>query len=334
MKAVVLLGLLLLAACQPEPVPADSGDGRDWGAVAPPAQTLTVEVEQVQRWREVPATVKSLDHIAVAAEVEGRVLQVLAELGDRVTAGQALAKLDPSALRSRVEAAQAALDLAEAELQRVQRLVAERVASEREADAAESLARQARAHLELAESALDKATVLAPADAIVEAREVSPGDLAIPGRALFALYDPTRLVLEAQVPLDDRDAVPVGAPLLFELDGQEGKAAVFELAPTSDLRSRTLRVRLRLPAVEELHQAAPGSFGLVRYPAGSEDRIGIPQEAAIRAGQLEMVLALGKDGYWRRRAVRFGAAYQTESGEPYLEVLAGLQAGDRVGWSQ
>ena len=327
LASMIALMPLALAACSPDPVPADRADGSSWGTEAVPATQLTVVSESAALEREVPATVRSLDHIAVAAEVEGRVLQVHAELGDRVEQGQKLASLDPSALRSRLEAAQAALDLAEAEQRRVDRLVAERVASEREADAAASLARQARAHLELAQSALAKATVLSPVDAIVEAREVSPGDLAVPGKALFALYDPNRLVLEAQIPLDDRAPIQVGGALGFELAGNRGQAPVLEIAPTSDPRSRTLRVRLALEAALWEGSLAPGSFGLVRYPAGERERIAIPEAAVQRVGQLEMVLARDAEGQWRRRAVRTGA----RAGEQ-IEILSGLRAGEVIGW--
>ena len=326
--ATALIGALpMVSACAPEPVPAESSAGGAWGVSPAPGTTWTVAAEDAVLEREVPATVRSLDHIAVAAEVEGRVLQVHAELGDRVSTGQKLASLDPSALRSRLEAAQAALDLAEAEQRRVDRLVAERVASEREADAAASLARQARAHLELAQSALEKATVVSPVDAIVEAREVSPGDLAVPGKALFALYDPKRLVLEAQIPLDDRAPIQIGTELSFELSGETGRAQVLEIAPTSDPRSRTLRVRLGLDASAAHASLAPGSFGLVRYPAGTRARIAVPLQAVRRVGQLEMVLAQDAQGQWRRRAVRTGAA----SGEQ-IEILSGLSAGEVIGW--
>lgn len=319
--------LLLAAACQPSTTPADEVGGQTWGAEAAPASTWTTVIESVARTREVPATVRSLDHIAVAAEVEGRVLQVHAELGDRVAAGQKLATLDPSALRLRVEAAQAALDLAVAERGRVDRLLAERVASEREADAAASAEKQARAHLELAQSALAKAVVVSPVDAIVEARQVSPGDLAVPGKALFALYDPARLVLEAQIPLDDRAPVVVGGVLEFELHDLQAQAPVLEIAPTSDPRSRTLRVRLSLAEFEASTRLVPGAFGLLRYPAGEQARMLVPQAAVKRVGQLELVLAQDSAGQWRRRAVRTGARLGDD-----VEVLAGLDAGDVIGW--
>lgn len=327
-----LAGCAALAAggCQPEPTPADAAALTGLGAEEAPAQVLEVASVEARIDREVPATVRSLDHIAVAAEVEGRILQVQAELGDRVAAGDVLARLDPSILRSEHDAAQAALELAEAERDRVARLVEGRVASQRELDAAESILKQARARVARTTTALDRATVVAPVDGIVEARHVGPGDLAVPGKPLFALYDPRRLVLEAQIPIDDRAPIQVGTELAWQLGGRRGRAPVGEIAPSSDPRSRTLQVRLSLSGQDPdlLAGLAPGTFGVVHYPAGVRQRLTIPRAAVRRVGQLDLVLVAGPDGQWRRRSVRVGAV----DGDS-VEILAGLRDGERIGWT-
>ena len=318
-----------LFGCQPESIPADRASQALRQDHAP-TTTMLVESRCIALQREVPATVLSLDHIAVAAEVEGRVLQVHAELGDRVTIGQKLASLDPSVLRSRFESAQASLELAESERNRLEQLVAERVASQRDLDAANSIAKQASAAVELAETALQRTVVVSPVDGIVEARHVGPGDLAVPGKPLFAIYDPSRLALQAQIPLDDRAPIQLGTKLSYRLGGQEGSAAVREIAPTSDPRSRTLRVRLALESVpaDQLSKLTPGSFGVVRYPAGEREQLAIPAVAIQRVGQLEMVLVLQSDGSWQRRSVRTGAHFTDR-----VEVLAGLTVGETIGWT-
>lgn len=321
---------LSFAACQPEAIPADRIGQATRGGEPQPTETLLLTTRSVALQREVPATVSSLDHIAVAAEVEGRVLQVHAELGDRVVRGQELANLDPSVLRSRFESTQASWELALAERNRIEELLSERVASQRELDAATSVAKQAQAAMQLAETALERTAVRAPVDGVIEARHVGPGDLAVPGKPLFAVYDPQRLVLQAQIPLDDRAPIQVGESLSFQLGPREGVALVREIAPTSDPRSRTLRVRLSLDSLphEELIQLAPGSFGVVRYPAGEREQLAIPTAAIQRVGQLEMVLVLCEDGSWHRRAVRTGVRLSDR-----VEVLAGLSEGETIGWT-
>ena len=80
---------------------------------AKPAETVarTVLVSRVGEGAEaadrVIGTVRSVRMDVVSAEQGGRVVALLADVGDRVVAGQILARLDPSAQALRAEAADA-----------------------------------------------------------------------------------------------------------------------------------------------------------------------------------------------------------------------------------
>ncbi|NQU47998.1 MAG: efflux RND transporter periplasmic adaptor subunit [Planctomycetes bacterium] len=295
-----------------------------------PSTTAVVSVSEAQLWREVPTSVRSLDHISVSAEVNGRVMQVHAEVGDRVEKGQPLATLDDSVLTSMNDSAKAALELATAEKERVQRLVDAKVASQRELDAAQSVYKRALAAVDLAQTDLKRTVVRAPVNGIVEARLNGPGDLAFPGKPLYSLYDPTRLVLDVQIPIADRHAVDLGMELPWAIGTHQSSSKVTEIAPSSDPRSRTLRVRLELgqQPQEFLRTLAPGTFGVLRYSAGNRPFVAIPQQALRQVGQVQMVLVQDEFEQWRRRAVRTG---NRRGGE--IEILSGLIGGETVGWT-
>lgn len=59
-----------------------------------PVQTEAVHQEAVRRTVEVVGTLAAVDQVTVSSEAEGRVSRLLADLGDRVSAGQALLELD------------------------------------------------------------------------------------------------------------------------------------------------------------------------------------------------------------------------------------------------
>ncbi|RMH05491.1 MAG: efflux RND transporter periplasmic adaptor subunit [Planctomycetota bacterium] len=321
----VLLASALLGACgpdAPEAGPAPAGLERP----SPPAATGSAVLCDLPVERELAATVRSLDHIQAAAEVQGRVLRIHADVGDRVRAGQLLAELDDQPLRAAVDAAEAAVELARVEADRVRRLRDERVAPEREWDRAQTALRQAEAQLEMARIRLGKARVLAPVDAVVEARLVGPGDLAVPGAPLFRLYDPARICLEARLPVGDREHVGLGTELEWAIGDRSGRAAVSEVAPSADPRSRTIRIRVPLTgAGEEGFEPAPGDFGTLRYTVGLRSLVCVPAAAVRRVGQVEMVLVRSGRG-WERRAVRTGRRLGEQ-----VEILSGLAGGEEVG---
>jgi RND family efflux transporter MFP subunit len=68
-----------------------------------------VESHELRRSIEVVGTLAADEEVTVSSEVEGRVLRIAADLGDRVTAGQALIVLDPEKLQYRLDQQRATL---------------------------------------------------------------------------------------------------------------------------------------------------------------------------------------------------------------------------------
>ena len=68
-----------------------------------------VESHELRRAIDVVGTLAADEEVTVSSEVEGRVLRIAADLGDRVTAGQALVVLDPEKLQYRLDQQRAAL---------------------------------------------------------------------------------------------------------------------------------------------------------------------------------------------------------------------------------
>lgn len=89
--AGVVMVTAVMAGCAPEakaPAGAAAGDGvRRVSAEA-------VHQEAVHRTVEISGTLEAEDEVTISAEAEGRVSRVLADLGDRVRAGQPLVELD------------------------------------------------------------------------------------------------------------------------------------------------------------------------------------------------------------------------------------------------
>ncbi len=327
LHAIALAGALALAifACAPAESPQATAVSLPLDAEISAAVIGTAQLQSGIIWREVPVTVRSLDHIQVAAENNGRVLRVHAKAGDKVRAGQLLAELDADVLLSQHASARAAMELAQSEHDRVYKLFQEKVAATREWDAAQSRLKQSQAQLDLAQTALARAKVLAPVDGIVEARLAGPGDLAFLGKPLFSLYDSSRLVLEARLPVQDRDFAAMGQSLDWQVETTTGTATVTEVAPSSDPRSRTLRIRLGLDTNADFQ---PGSFGTLRYAVGERACVCVPTDSVFQVGQVEMV-RVKKDERWVRRAVRTGRRRDDK-----IEILSGLKGGEVVSRAQ
>jgi multidrug efflux pump subunit AcrA (membrane-fusion protein) len=74
-----------------------------------PIAVAKVQAKEVRRTIDVTGTLAAVEEVTVSSEVEGRVLRIAADLGDRVSAGQPLVVLDPEKLQYRLDQQRAAL---------------------------------------------------------------------------------------------------------------------------------------------------------------------------------------------------------------------------------
>lgn len=158
--------------------------------------------------------------------------------------------------------------------------------------------------------------------------------MALPGRPLVTLHDPSALRVAVAVPQSAvaRD-VPAAAARV-EIPGATPAAdrlvpARVTVLPVADPGSHTVTVRLDLPA--GTRGVTPGMFARAWLPSarsadtGNRERLFVPLQAVVRRGDLATVYVLDGAGRPLLRQVRLGRA----DGER-VEILAGVAAGDRV----
>ncbi|HJV95112.1 MAG TPA: efflux RND transporter periplasmic adaptor subunit [Albitalea sp.] len=287
--------------------------------------------------------VEALRQTIVAAQVSGAVVALQVRAGDTVHAGQVLMRIDARAAdqtaaagAAQARAARAAMDAATREFERQRQLFTQGYISQAALDRADAQFKtaQAEASAQLANAGAartqsDFYIVKAPYGGVVANVSVVLGDMAMPGRPLLTLYDPTALRVSAAIPQTAvaRLGVPV-APQV-EIPGAAAgrvKPVHVQLLPTVDAASHTLALRLDLPADT---QAAPGMFARawLSGPNTSAEaaRLFVPTQALLRRSELAAVYVIGSDGKPMLRQVRPGRSEGSQ-----VEILTGVAAGERV----
>ncbi|MCE9575842.1 MAG: efflux RND transporter periplasmic adaptor subunit [Deltaproteobacteria bacterium] len=312
-----LLGAALAACSSPAAAPVDNS--RAAVAVhAEPARLATLTVGE-----EIVGTVRARDTAEIAPTVMGPIVDLRCALGSEVKAGQPIARIAVRELAARLSSARAALAQAELERGRTTRLLAGGAITGAERDAAETRHQIATAGVAEAEAMADHAIVRAPFTGVVTAKLASTGDVAMPGRPLCAIQDPGALRFEAIVPetlagaFAKVRAVPV---LIASLDAPLA-ATVVEVSPSADPVSRTVLVKLALPADPRVRA---GAFGRATVPAREVRAVTAPAAAIVRHGELEAVFVI-TGSTARMRLIKTG---RTIDGQ--VEILAGLTAGEVV----
>ena len=324
-RAILLLGALLtgaglLAGCGKHPKHATAGE-IDLPTMEVRAQT--VENKKLVAVEEVLGTVRAKLRATIEAKTSGRITEMPVVMGQRIKAGQLLARLDAPEINARLEQAQASLQQAERDWKRVSALLDQQAATRADYEAADSRYLVAKGALAEARALLGYVEIQAPFDAVVTRKWVDVGDLAAPGKPLLDIEDPSRLQLEADVPeavaarvqLDSRLAIRLGQAA-DELTG-----TVVEIAPVADPASRTFRVKLDLP---NSPGSMSGQFGRLVLPLGETISMRVPASAVVQRGQMEIVFAV-QDQRARLHLVKTGRRVNDET-----EILSGLDSGDTV----
>lgn len=302
--------------------------------------TAVAERVRVPDERILDGEIEAVDQSTVAAQTNGRVLEVHFDVGDEVSEGELLVRLRDASQRAAVDSAGAAVQEARVrraearlELDRVRQLVRENMVSEAELDraqaefdAAEARLDSARAQLADAEEELDHTEVVAPYSGVVVERHVETGELASPGTPLMtgmslarlraAVAVPQRLVPAVREAGQARIRAGVGASWV-----ETEQVTVF---PQGDPDSRTFRVRAYLPDNRE-YDLLPGMLVKVAFPLGSTERLVIPTKAVVHRSEVTAVYVVD-EGRVRLRQIRPGLRLDDDR----LEVLAGLEEGEAV----
>ena len=163
-------------------------------------------------------TLESKVVVGLSAKMIGKVIEVLVDQGDTVTAGQTLARLEAKDFDEAVRAVEAALGQAEAELAKAQldlkrdrdllqgKFIPQSVfdATETAHRVAEARVKNAEAQLDFARARLADTRIVSPVAGLVIKRNLEVGSTVVPGASIFRVAE-TR-VLWVQALVDEREA--------------------------------------------------------------------------------------------------------------------------------
>jgi RND family efflux transporter MFP subunit len=312
------------------------------GLVPPPAEpeqaTYLVTMEDVAITEPVPGSVEAKQATLISSRIMARIERILVRAGDTVSEGQLLLELEKTDLEARVAqagnqitAVRARYTEAERNLQRSIELQERGLLSASDRDAAQATRDSLQADLQRAEQGLEEAraalayaSIRSPLDGRVVDRFAEPGDTAAPGTRLLSLYNPLSLRVEASVREQLAVSLTVGQTVPVSLPALDSRVSgsIEEIVPAAEPGSRSFLVKIRLPYDDRL---LPGLYARIEVPAGSEQRIRVPETLLARVGQLWVAYVVGPEGP-ERRFLRIGK----RNADGRVEVVAGLEPGDRV----
>jgi len=339
-KASAVLAALFLAGC-------GASAQTTAAAPAPPVvKVAAVAFQTLPQWDDFTGRLEAVDSVALRPRVAGQITAVAFDDGARVKKGQLLFQIDPrpftaevDRLESEAERARAKAQLAAADADRGERLLAQLAIAKEEAERLTSDARSARADLGAAEAALRTAQlnlsftrVTSPIDGRVSKAMITRGNLVTPSDLLttvvsdgpiYASFNTDEQTYLKYAKAQRAEGGPVYMGLMTE-QGFPHQGALRFLDNAVDAHSGTISGR----AVFDNADGAftPGLFARVRLVSHDAQSVALAPEQALGTDLgKRYVLVLGPGNRVQYRPVTLGRAL----GE-YRIILAGLRPGDKI----
>ena len=303
--------------------------GKD-GKPIPKIEAVPVEVAKAARHAisasySGTANLEAPGEAQVVAKTSGVMVQLLAEEGDQVKAGQVLARIDGDRVRLEAQRQLATVHKLENNFRRSQELAARKLVSAEASDQIKYDLESARASYALAKLELSYTNITAPISGVVAQRMVKPGNLIALNAPVFRIVNNSHLEGVLNAPEREMSRLKVGLPLRMVVDAVPGKVFVGKvdrISPVMDSGSGTFRV---VCAFDNAPDLRPGMFGRIEVVYDQrQDALTVPRIALLEdEGEPAVYIVVGKKA--KRVPVELGYT----NGE-IAEVRKGLKDGDLV----
>lgn len=264
--------------------------------VARPIKILELGGPGAGTVREFPGQISAAQHVELAFEASGQLIEFPVREAQEVTEGQLLAKLDPRNFEARRDSENAKLALARSEFERAKKLFEADVASEQELDRAKRAYDVARASEKQAIKSLeDDAVLKAPFSGVVAKTLVENFQNVRAKEPVLILQNASSLELVIAVPeadfagmtpglsLEERNARSITEVTVSAHPDRRFRARLTEFSTTADPATRTYEAVVAFDRPEDV-TVSPGMTAKVTFnvPASVHDAgIAIPASAAL-----------------------------------------------------
>ena len=307
-------------------------------AFQPPPEAVTTIVAPQEQW---PAglnaigSVVAVRGVTVSADLPGIVEKISFESGASAKEGDVLVQLDTREERAQLAAAEAQRDLANANYDRMQKLVQAGVISRMDYDQNSANQRQAEAKVGEIRATIQRKTIRAPFSGVLGIRQVNLGQYLSGGSPIVALQALNPVYVNFSIPQQALAELRVGQSVRVttsENGGNEFTGRVTAVDSVIDEATRNIQVQATLANPE--HKLRPGMFVQTKLAVGgSASVIALPASAISYAPYGDSVFVVADlqsangQAYRgvRQQFVRVGASRGDQ-----VAVLSGVKPGDEV----
>ena len=291
-----------------------------------PVQTLPARFLELNETIGAIGSVEPSMYAAMTAKVIGRVVDVPVDLGSIVKPGTLLVSVDDSIYKAQLRFATETYGHASNQLERIERLFKDKLASVVEVELAQAAKATALQSLVSAQLALANTVIRSPTDAVVLQRVVNPGQFTRLDEVLIELGVIEPAMMVADVGEDKSGSIYLGMSATVGMDAFPGEAFSGQVVKIdAEVSSVTHTFGVYIKLSNRGLRVKPGLTGYARL-ASTRMALAVPSVALMNpVGDRVTTFVMGKDHKVHLREVRRGLI-----ANGFTELLSGVREGEQV----
>lgn len=338
--ALLMVALLFLIGCG-NGNDAQKQDGTGQKPQTPYFSVTEIPVKTVTAYITYPASIEGIVNSEVRAKESGYITQVLVDEGQKVRKGQTLFRLETQSLSQDAAAAEANVNAAEVEVNKLKPLVEKNIISEIQLETAKAKLQQAKSNYNSIGANIDYANIKSPVNGYVGEIRLRTGSLVSPGNEtpMTTVSDISKVYAYFSMNERDyitflRDAEGVGiSEIIKKLPKVKlvlADNSIYETEGTietinSQVSAQTGTISFRAIFDNPNRLLTNGNSGKIRVPKTYTDAVVVPKTATFERQGSIYVYKVGQDSM--ATAAQIGI--ETEVDNLYV-VTSGLNKNDRI----
>lgn len=286
--------------------------------------TTTPKKEVFQHFVEVTGAVLSKKNVNISGEVSGRIQEITAVEGMRVSKGEILAVIDAESIQRNIEELEKQLELAVIVFEKQERLWKQQIGTEIQFLEAKNRKESLEKSMAGLTTQLSRTKVRAPFNGTVETVNVRLGELVQPGTPMFQFVGESDLFIESDVSeryvgiVNRGDSVEVSFPSI----NKTLKTKVSAIGAIINPNNRTFKVEVVLP---NLSYVKPNMISVMKInDYENKNAITVPNYLILQDSKGDYIFIV-ENGLSKKKYITRGKVYQE-----ITEVLEGLDGSETL----
>lgn len=295
-----------------------------------PVVLQTVEPITFKHFFEASGSVEAVNEAFISPEVNGQIMEIYVEEGDRVQKGQLLARLNTEVTEKSVAELKTSLSLATEVFERQERLWNQQIGSELQYLEARNNKKNLENRLETLQAQLDMSAITAPINGIVEKVNQKKGELSVPGMQLIQLVDLSELYVRADISESFLPSIKSGDTVNLRIPAYpdyEKTMKINRVGNVINKNNRTFEIELRFDNSAEMLK--PNMIAIIRVnDFTAENSLVVPSKVIkedLNGRYIYVASPENNELVARKRYIEIGRTFDSNT-----RITKGLKAGDQI----